>query len=49
MEQGLLDRGDGEELIDTKVVDVHFDGQPTTTLPSMPLVCNVGISLLIKR
>ena len=43
---GTKDRGDGEELIYAKF---GFDGQPTAALPSIPLVCNMGNSLLIKR
>ena len=46
MEQSLSDRGEGEELIDTKVWGYAFDGQPTTVLPSMPLVYDMDKSLL---
>ena len=46
MKQSLANSGDGEELIDTIVVGVHSK-DPTTALPGMPLVCNMGISLLI--
>ena len=42
-ELSLADRSDGKELIDTKHA---FDGQPTPTLPSMPLAYNMVIILL---
>ena len=31
-------RGDGEELIETKVGGVHFDEEISTVLPIMPLL-----------
>ena len=43
MEQSLVDTGDGHELMDTKVGRFAFDGQPTTALPGMPLVYDLGL------
>ena len=44
MEQSLADRGDGEELIDTKFGGVHLTDKD---LRRIPLVYDMGISLLI--
>ena len=49
MEQNLADRGDGEELIETKVWGCAFDGQLTTALSSVPLLCDMELSLLIMQ
>ena len=50
MEQSWADRGDGGELIETKVGGAcAFDGKPTTVLPSVPLLCDMGLGLLIMR
>ena len=45
MEQSLADRGNGEELIDTKGGG-PYDCQPSMVLQIMPLVYDLGISLL---
>ena len=48
MEHSLENRGDGDELIDTKVIyRFVFYGQPTMALQSTPLVYDFGISMLI--
>ena len=44
MEQSFADRGDGEELIETKVEGVH---STTTALQNVPLLCDMDLSLLI--
>ena len=46
MKQTLADRHDGEEMIDTKLGGVHLTDKE---LPSMPLVGDMGIGLLIMR
>ena len=55
LEQSLADRGDAEELIDIigteKWIETKlgcaFDGQSTTVLPSLHLLCDMGLGLLI--
>ena len=46
MEQTLADRGDGEELIDTKVEVCAFR---LLALTSVPLVYDMGIGQLTMR
>ena len=48
IEQGLGDRDDGDEQIDTKV-GVCIRRKATSALPRMPLVFHLGISLLIMQ
>ena len=49
MEQNLAERDDVEELTDTKFGGVHLMDSQLTTLPIIPLVWYIGISLLIKQ
>ena len=46
MEQSLADRGDGEELIETKVGGVHSTDSRLRP-SSVPLLCDMDLSLLI--
>ena len=49
MKQGLTDRGDGEELIDTELGCVHStDSQLQPSQIIMPPVRDMGTGLLIK-
>ena len=43
----FTDRGDGEELLDTKVGGVHSTDKEQRPSKCMPLLCDFGLSLLI--
>ena len=49
MEQSLADRGDGEELIDTKFGSVHSTNSQLRPPPTISLVYGMVIRLVIMH
>ena len=49
MEQSLADRGDGQELIDTKIEGVDSTDKVSWPSQTIRLVCNMGLPQLIMH